>query len=229
MGIKKDKLFRLGQKLLPLRIKHLLVERGIIKGVDNVRKIVWGDDEVIEFYLTGFNDDGLEKAFEHIMKVYDLHLKDDPNWHFIYEDSYTLIRCSYKYVDTLEKYFNKHGIEYKPVTYWKESTHVTVVYKEIFTEIFHWTSVLAIQMAKNEEEDFYIQQSADRLAHVFLLQAIYLAEINGDLDRLREVGYDIMYWEANIMSNLAKYRSYNIGKIAGQKELVKHWKSKDTK
>ena len=226
MGIKKDKLLRLGQKLLPLRVKHLLVKHGVVRDTENIKLLVYDDNAVMEFCLIDFNDGGLEKPFKHIMKIYDLHLKDDPNWHFIYEDSYTLIRCSCKYVKDLEKYFNKHGIEYKPVIYWKESTHVTVVYKEIFKEIFHWTSVLTIQMAKNEEEDFYIQQSADRLVHVFLLQSIYLAELNGNLDKLRESSYDIMYWEADIMSNLAKYRSYNIGKVAGQKELIKYWKSK---
>jgi hypothetical protein len=229
MGIKKDKLLRLGHKLLPLKVKHLLVRYGIVKGVDDVRKIVCADDEVIEFYLTGFNDNGLEEAFKHIMNIYDMYLKDDPNWHFIYEDSYTLIRCSYKYVKDLEKYFNEHAIEYKSPTFWKESTYVTTVYKEVFKKIFHWTSVLTIQMAKNEEEDFYIQQSADRLAHIFLLQSIYLAEINGDLDKLKESGYDIMYWEAGVMSNLAKYRSYNIGQISGQKKLVAYWKSKGAK
>lgn len=223
MGIKKDKLFRLGQKLLPLKAKQLLVRYNIVKDAANIKALVRDDADILEFWLDGFHDDGLEKPFKHIMKLYDMYLKDDPNWHFIYEGHYALIRCSYKYVPALVEYFNKYNIESKPPVWWQEGTHVTTTYKEIFTEIFHWTSVLAIKMAKNEEEDFYIQQSADRLIHVFLLQAIYLADINGSLDGLVKAGYGVMYWEANIMSNLAKYRTYHIGTIDGHNALKAHW------
>jgi hypothetical protein len=152
-----------------------------------------------------------------------MYLKDDPYWHFIYEGHYTLIRCSYKYAKSIERYLDKNEVECKPITWWHEGTHVTALYKNVFKEIFHWTSVLAIEMAKNKEEDFYIAQSADRIVHIFLLQAIYLAEMNGDLDRFRKIGYGIQYWEADHMSNLAKFRAYNIGKIDGQKELNDHW------
>jgi len=223
VGIKKDRLLRLRNKLLPKKVKQLLIKHDVVNGVENVRKLVWDDFDVIEFWITEFNNDGLEKAFKHIMAVYDLHLKNDPNWHFIYEGEYTLIRCSYKYAADLEKYFSKYNILHKPIVNWQEGTHVTTIYQPIFKEIFHWTSVLAIQMAKNEEKDFYIGQSADRVVHVFLLQAIYLAEINGDLERLKRMGYDIQYWEAEHMANLSTFRTYHIGTIAGHNMLRDHW------
>jgi len=227
MGIKKDRLLRLGHKLLPLKIKRLLVKHKVVRGIDNTRALVYDDNDVIEFYLPGFNDGGLVEPFKHIMCLYDAYLKDDPWWHFIYEGDYALIRCSYKYAKDLEKYFAKHDIEHKPITWWREGTHVTALYKDVFKEIFHWTSVLTIEMAKNEERNFYIAQSADRIVHIFLLQAIYLADINGDLEVLRKMGYGIQYWEAEQMSHLAKFRAYNIGKVDGHNQLQDHWKKID--
>ena len=223
MGIKKNKLLRLGQKLLPIKIKHVLVKYNIIKGMEDTQALVWSEDNILEFWLDGFNDGGLEEAFSHIMKLYDMYLKDDVRWHFIYEGNYTLIRCSYKYVPDLVKYFTRNEIRFRSPAWWTEGTHVTAIYKEIFTEIFHWTSVLAIEMAKNKEEDFHIQQSADRIVHVFLLQALYLADINGSLDELETAGFGVMYWESSIMSNLAKYRTYHIGTIDGHNRLKAHW------
>ena len=223
MGIKKDKLLRLGQKLLPLKAKQLLVKYNIVKEINTVQSLVYDDDDVLEFWLPKFHEDGLEKPFKHIMKLYDMYLKDDPNWHFIYEGHYALIRCSYKYVLDLVNYFNEHGVESNPPTWWEESTHVTSTYKSIYKEIFHWTSVLAIQMAKNEEENIHIGVAADRMVHVFLLQSIYLAEINGELARYRNRGLDIMYWEASHMADITQYRTYHIGTIAGHNALKARW------
>lgn len=223
MGIKKEKLLRLGQKILPYKVKKLLVKHKIVEDRDDLISLTYDDYDVIEFFLPGFNDDGLVEPFKHIMCLYDTYLKDDPYWHFIYEGHYALIRCSYMYAKDLEKYFDKHDIEHKPMEWWRESTHVTTAYKSLFRDIFHLTSVLAIEMAKNKEENFYISQSADRIVHIFLLQAIYLAEMNGDLDKFREMGYGIQYWEASCMASLAQFRSYNIGKIDGCNELNGHW------
>lgn len=224
MGIKKDRLLRLGQKLLPLKVKKLLVKHKIVKGVDDVRSLVYDDYDVVEFWLPGFNDGGLVEPFKHIMYLYDTYLKDDHYWHFIYEGDYTLIRCSYKYAKSVERYLDKNEIDHKPITWWQEGTHVTTRYQMLFRDIFHSTSVLAIEMSKNKEEDFYISQSADRIVHIFLLQAIYLAEMNGDLDRFRKIGYGIQYWEADHMADLAKFRAYNIGKIDGHNQLQDRWK-----
>lgn len=223
MGTKKNKLLRLGQKLLPPKAKRLLVKYNIIKGMDTIQSLVFKDDDVLEFWLDGFHDDGLEKPFKHIMKLYDMYLKDDPNWHFIYEGHYALIRCSYKYVPALVEYFNEHNIKANAPVWWQESTHVTTTYQPIYKEIFHWTSVLAIQMAKNEEENFHIGIAADRMVHIFLLQAIYLAELNGELDRYRKSGLNIMYWEASHMADITQHRTYHIGTIAGHNALKAHW------
>lgn len=224
MGIKKDKLLRLGQKLLPLKAKQLLFKHGILKGRDNSRALVYGDDDVIEFWLKDLNEENLVKTFRHIVTLYNMYLKDDPNWHYIHEGSYTLIRCSYKYAKNLERYFAKHDIEHKPISWWREGTHMTTRYQIIYRKIFHWTSVLAIQMAANKEQDFYVNQAADRMVHVFMLQSIYLAELNGELDKYRESDINIMFWEASHMTDIAKYRTYHIGKIAGNIELQNHWK-----
>ena len=207
------------QKLLPLKAKKLLVKHKVIKGIDDVRSLTYDDDDVIEFWIDGFNEDNLAETFEHIVILYNMYLKDDPNWHYIHEGDFTLIRCSYRYANNLERYFAKHDLKHKPISWWQEGTHVTATYKPIYKEIFHWTSILAIQMAINEEENFYINQAVDRIAHVFLLQAIHLAELNGDLDKYRRSDLNIMYWEADHMSNITKYRTYHIGTIAGHNAL----------
>lgn len=225
MGIKKDRLLRIGHKLLPSKLKGVLIKHGIAKSIDEARRFIYKDDDIIEFSLPGFNDNGLIEPFKHITALYDLYLKDDNYWHFIYEGSYSLIRCSYKYAEKVEKYLDKHKINHKPIEWWNESTYVTTKYNKSFRDIFHMTSVLVIKMAKNKDKDFYISQAADRLVHIFLLQAIYLAEINGDLDRFREINYDVEYWEAEHMSTLTRFRAYNIGKIDGQRALTNYWDS----
>jgi len=223
MGIKKDKLLRLGQKLLPLKVKELLVKYDVVKGFTDTRRLVCDDFDMMEFYIPDFNYKVLRESLQHIMNIYDLYLKDDPYWHFIFEGDYTLIRCSYKYVSTLEKYFQRHDIKHKEVSFWKEGTYVTTNYQPVYKEIFHWTSILAIQMTKNKDEDFNINTAADRIVHVFMLQAIYLAELNGDLDKYRKSKLNILYWEAEHMSNITKYRTYHIGTIAGHNALRDYW------
>jgi len=224
MGIKKDKLLRLGQKLLPFKAKQLLFKRGILKYESDGKALIYDDGDVVEFWINGSNEDNLVKVFKHIVTLYNMYLKDDPNWHYIYEGHYTLIRCSYKYAKNLERYFATHDMEHRPISWWEEGTHMTERYKTIYKELFHWTSVLAIQMAANKEEDYYVNQAADRLVHVFMLQSIYSAELNGKLDRYRKSGLNIMFWEADHMSDITKYRTYHIGKIAGNTELQDHWK-----
>jgi len=220
MGIKKDRLLRLGNKILPSRIKYFLIKHDLIKGVDNIRNLVWDDDFVVEFWLKDFNGDAeIITAFQHIKNLYYMYLKDDPNWHFIYEGEPTVIRCSYKYAKRLEDYFEAHSIEHTPMANWSESSHITRTYQDIYKHIFHLTAVLTIKMAYNEENNFYIQQAADRIIHVFLLQSIYLAEINGDLQRLRDNGYIINFWEAEQMARLHNFRTYHIGTIDGHDKL----------
>ena len=64
MGIKKDKLLRLGNKLLPLKVKKLLVKHKIVKNINDTRALVYKDADVVEFWLSGFNDDGLIEPFK---------------------------------------------------------------------------------------------------------------------------------------------------------------------
>jgi len=186
---------------------------------------LWGDSDIIEFWLEDFNED-MKEAFEHIVKIYDLYLKNDPNWHYIWEGDYTLIRCSYKYVDKISKYLDANNVKYRYPSTWSESTYATHTYQNIYKKIFHYTSVLSIEMYKNGDKDHYITLAADRMIHVFLLQAIYIAEINGDLDFYRDAGFEPHMWEASKMSDLTKFRSFHIGLIQGEHRAINQYKKK---
>ena len=223
MGIKKDRLLRLGNKLLPKKVKQLLVKHNIINDVENVRSLVWDDTQILEFWLTGFNDEGLDVAFSHLYKIYKTILHEDPQWHYFYEGHYSLIRCSYQYYEKVAKYLNDHDINYKyPGQFWTENTYMTREYMHIYKELFHYFSILVMEMYENGDGN-HLFLAADRIIHPFFNHALYLAEMDGQLDYYKEMGLIVDNWEVDKMAYLASGRAYHAGKIAGQKELQAYW------
>lgn len=190
--------------------------------VEGYQKLFWKKDNIVEFWMEGFNDNGLDEAFLHIVEIYDKILHKDPQWHYFYEGHYSLIRCSYKYCYDVKKYMDDNSIEYKwPIQNWKENTHMTHEYQHIYRDIFHSFSTLIIEMFKNEDGD-KLYLAADRVCHPFFNHAMYLADISGKLDMYKDSSnINIMMWEADQMSQLTIYRAHHIGQIDGHKLAFK--------
>jgi len=194
---------------------------------EKLQKLFWGDNAVVEFWMGGFNDEGLTKAFGHIYAIYEEILHKDPQWHYFYEDRYTLIRCSYKYSGEVKKYLDDNNIKYKwPIQNWVESCYVTVTYQDIYKEIFHNFSVLIIEMFKNKDGS-KLYTAADRVIHPFFVQALYLADVEGQLDYYQANNVEPMFWEAHNMAGLTASRAYHIGTIKGERDVVAYYKNKD--
>ena len=176
-------------------------------------------DGIIEFWLPGFDNGGMDVAFSHILEIYNSILYKDPLWHYFYEGDYSLIRCSKKYIKNVEDCLVEHGIKFRTPTIWKEGLYVTKKYQHIYKHIFHHTSVLAIELYKNEDFTSYLA-AGDRIIHPFLNQSLYPAKAAGLCESLENSNIDFQYWEAERMSELATGRAYHIGRIVGQKEII---------
>jgi len=203
-------------KFLPRAVKHRI--SNIFKYNSKELRGVYpeGDNTVIEFWLDGFNTN-MNSAVMHLVAIYDQILHKDPNWHYFYEDHYSLIRCSLKYEQDVKKYLDENNIEYKwPTKLWREGCYVTVQYQEDFKVMFHTFSELIIKMIKKDDGD-QLYMAGDRAAHCFHVMAMYLAHYSGSLDRFRASKLDILYWEADQMARLTAGRAYHIGLIAGEK------------
>jgi len=182
-------------------------------------------DEVIEFWLDGFNGDlgnaDMKKAFAHIIKIYDQILHEDPNWHYFYEASYSLIRCSLKFCERVKKYFADNWIGYEYKGKWTEDMYVTKEYQEIFKQMFHTFSILTVELYKNGDGN-QLYSAADRVCHCFHNHALYLANTEGKLGKYN----NIEMWEADNMSKLVVDRSYYIGLIKGRKEVMAYYEER---
>lgn len=174
-------------------------------------------NKIVEFWMLWFNSEGMEAAFSHISTIYEEILRKDPLWHYFYEGDYSLIRCSKKYEKAVAKYLRENNITFKKPKEWKEGLYVTQKYQYIFKHIFHQTSVLALELFKNEDFKFYVS-AADRIIHPFFNQSLYPAKTAGLCDHLESSDIDFQYWEVEAMTRLATGRSFHIGKIVGKKE-----------
>lgn len=219
MGIKNRKINKLAS-FLPLKLKHLYVKVFDID-MEHRKDVFWSGDEVMQFRLDGFNDDGLDKAFLRIVDIYDKILYKDPNWHYFYEGDHSLIRCSFKYVDLVETYLKKNGISYVPPDHWEEGTYTTVMYKDIYKHIFHSISVLMIQMYKNDDGRNLLE-AGDRVIHPFFNHGFYLAKMAGMLDKYKTV-IDAEHYEADMMMTLARDRTSYIGYRRGVQKAVDYY------
>ncbi len=118
--------------------------------------IIFNRNEIVEFKLDKFNDSGMDTAFGRIVYIYDTILHKDPLWHYFYEGHYSLIRCSRKYMHKVEKNLIKNGIDYRDPIVWEEGLYVTKKYQHIYQHIFHYTSVLAIELYKKGDCNYYV-------------------------------------------------------------------------
>ena len=155
---------------------------------------------IIEFHLLKFNED-MEAAWLHILEIYKTILQKDNYWHFFYEGDYSIIRCSRKYKNSIEKYLEYNDIEYRFKGEWNDGSLVVRIYNERFMHIFHEYSLLAIEL---KEE--WLLQAADRVCHCFLNHCTYVAEG-------RREAHGINMWEGMLMGHIAVSRSHHIGML----------------
>jgi hypothetical protein len=209
------------RRLIPRRLR-LKLFKWENKGVTERQDLFWTDDKLVEFWLDGFNEN-MTLAFAHLVELYNQLLKDDPNWHYFYEDHYSLVRCSLKYRDKVKKFFDDRNIKYKwPATGWSETLYTTSIYKKRFKALFHNFSVLTIEMFNNSDGK-YLHEAADRICHCYLNHALYLAHVSGYTDYYTQSGYPIDFWEADKMADLTARRAYHIGRCSQNKSIAKQF------
>lgn len=177
-------------------------------------------NKIVEFRLDGFNDLGLEFAFSYIRGLYNEILHKDPLWHYFYEGHYSLIRCSKKYMKSVKKFLKKNAVEFKEPVVWQEGFYVTKKYQHIYQHLFHYTSVLAIELDDKKDHAYYLL-AGDRIIHPFYNQSLYPAKRAGLCERIEKSGMNFQYWEAEQMTTLATDRAYHIGRVVGQEEMRK--------
>jgi len=179
-----------------------------------------------EFNLKKLNgkpiNENKNAAWELILGAYCIVLEEDPKWHFFYEDSYNIIRCSAEFEDALAEYLDECGVEYSSPQVWVDGQTSTFKYQHVFSPMFHTFSMMAV-IAEYDPDT--IENIFDRVYHCFLNhQFLYLC-YKYDQDNLHYL------WESKILSNAAISRACFTGHLssnishrdAKKKEYKERW------
>ncbi len=158
-----------------------------------------------EFNLKKLNGKSINEnksaAWEIIEGAYCIALEKDPKWHFFYEDSYNIIRCSMEFEEDLKVYLDDCGVEYTGPNVWVDGQPTSFKYQHIFCPMFHTFSMMAI----NGYEYCSLGTIFDRVYHCFLNhQFLPACAKYGDLGAL---------WEARFLSNAAIGRAHFAGSL----------------
>lgn len=202
-----------------MRIKRILERISRYLNLDKYVKIEPTD--LIEYDLLNFNED-LDKAWEKINALYDKVLYKDNYWHLFYEGEFSTLRCSPEYTNEVEKFFKKYNIEWKYNGKWIDGSPTVEKYKNIYRNIFHEFSVLAIHL-----EEACLFNAADRVCHAFFNHHHYMAKT---YRKPFEMGSDRfvspIMWEAEVMSRLSIYRAHFVGRYDTERYIKKISKEK---
>jgi len=166
---------------------------------------------LIEYDLLNFNED-LDKAWGKVNNLYRKILHKDNYWHLFYEGEFSTLRCSPQYRDEVEKFFQAHNIEWRCNGIWIDGSPTVKKYKDIFRNMFHTFSKLAIYL---DEDDLF--KVADRVCHCFFNHAYYMAKKHRE--QFDDSGADM--WEAEMMARLSIYRAQYIGMLEATKRYKK--------
>jgi len=164
--------------------------------------------ELKELNLTALNgkpiNGNINAAWEIIEGAYCLVLEEDPKWHFFYEDSYNIIRCSYEFVDRLKAYLDECGVTYSEPVFWIDSAVAVREHQHIFCPMFHTFSMLAISGYSSNYFELY--SLFDRVAHCFLNHQVFRM-----LPVINRLGSN---WEAQLASSYAVSRAFYTANVA---------------
>jgi len=179
--------------------------------------------KIVEFKLEGINGDeqevAMQEAFDVLFTIYQSVLKEDKDWHFFYEGTYSFLRCGIDYKNNVKRWLDEHNVKYnQPIKEWKEPYDLTNKMQNQFSLVFHSLSVLVMELyfQNTQITEDLICYSADRVIHPFLNMATYLQYFKDNIV--------LPNWEANIMADLAIFRAYNNGKNIGWQDGVQHEK-----
>ena len=164
--------------------------------------------KLVEFELPNFNEN-MDIAWCYLRGIHKSVLSKDKYWHFFYEDYYSVIRCSKKYMDDLIQYFEDNTIDYLYKGQWEDGSEYVERYKKQFIPIFHNYSMLSLSL---DEHD--LVNVSDRICHSFFNHCTYPAKT------YREY-YGKHSWEARVMGDLAVSRAEYIGKLKLSLKLKK--------
>lgn len=158
-----------------------------------------------EFNLKEINgkpiNENKNAAWEIIQGAYCVALEKDPKWHYFYEDSYNIIRCSYEFEDDLQAYLDVCGVTYSGPSVWVDGQPVTYKYQHIFCPMFHTFTMMAI----NGYHSYELRTIFDRVYHCFFNhQFLPLTTQSGNLGN---------NWEAHLLSDAAVGRAHFTGSL----------------
>lgn len=158
--------------------------------------------ELREFNLTELNgkpiNENKNAAWEIIEGAFCAVLQEDPKWHYFFEDSYSIIRCSYEFEDDLRAYLDDCGVKYSEPEAWVDGQPTTLRYQYIFCPMFHTFSMMSIVAKGCNYSELYVL--FDRVAHCFLNHQ-YLSAYNV----VEHMGAN---WEAQIVAQYAVNRAF---------------------
>jgi len=176
-----------------------------------------------EVWLLGLNEKSINEnenaAWEIIKGAYCEVLRNDPEWHFFYENHYNIIRCSLGFYRELLEYLDECGVEYVEKGMWVDGQPTTRDFQHIFQPMFHTFSLMAL-----EEYGWpKIHSIFDRVAHCFLNHQYFV------LQKYRNIRPIPTLWESQIISENAMYRSHYVGRCDGIWEADRLYKDALTK
>lgn len=154
-----------------------------------------------EFKLEKLNgkpiNENKNASWELILGAYCVALEGDPKWHFFYEDSYNIIRCSIEYEENLKNYLDDCGVSYRESGIWMDGQAATWKYQHIFCPMFHSFTLMAVL---GDYKNYEIYGIFDRVYHCFLNHQF----LNLSYSYGKELDY---MWEAHILANAAVSRA----------------------
>jgi hypothetical protein len=181
---------------------------------------------IYEVELYSFPDEqfnkSLKRAWSFIKDLYFDVLKKDENFHFFYEEIYTIVRFSYKYKVDFLNYLKQRKIVYSKPKRWIDSSTIVEKYKGEYTKLFHIFSMFAIFVPATGE----MNQVFDRIVHPFCNHNFYKMALALGLEN--DGGVSNYAWEPEFIArNLVDRAMYN-GRVHGNK-LNELWRAESIK
>ncbi|PNX51807.1 MAG: hypothetical protein BV456_01645 [Thermoplasmata archaeon M8B2D] len=109
------------------------------------------------------------------LDLYEKILKKDSKWHYFTEGTYDELRFSSKFKRKVDKLLNEEvGIKVESYTKreegWIDAQKIVEEYKDYFTVIFHWNTLLALELVDKSYSTVtnrHLQNIIDRIVHSF--------------------------------------------------------------